>query len=282
MRTYRLYVPKVFSKVKRAPLIVALHGGGGSGRNMEAFTVGRFNELAEREGFLVAYPDAVKFPLAKRNWNDGRGVSSYPAQRNNVDDVGFIRALIDKLIAEYNVDPRRVYVTGPSNGGIMTLRLGCELADKLSAIAPVIGSLAVPLAPVCRPARGLPMLMINGTDDPMVPWEGGHLRILNSQRYGEVISVPETVSFWAKRDGCAPTPEVSRFPDLDPNDGTTVRREIYSSCRENTEVILYAVEGGGHTWPGGYQYASTALVGLTSQDFKAADIIWEFFKRHAK
>lgn len=281
LRTYRLYVPKAFNKSKPVPLIIALHGGGGSGENMEAFTVGRFNELAEQEGFLVVYPDAVKYRLAKRNWNDGRGILRYPAQRDNVDDVGFIRALIDKLIAEYNVDPHRVYATGPSNGGIMTLRLGCELSDKLAAIAPVIGSIAEPLAATCRPTHALPMLMINGTDDPLISWEGGYVHFLK-QQLGKVVSVADTVNFWVKRDGCALPPEVSRLPDLDPDDGTRIRREIYPSCQEGLAVILYAVEGGGHTWPGAYQYASPSLVGLTSQDINACDVIWGFFKRHAR
>ncbi len=278
-RTYLLYVPSAYDGSQLVPLVIVLHGGGGSGRNVEAFTVGQFNDLAEMDGFLVAYPDAVKYPAAKRNWNDGRNVWRYPAQRNNVDDVGFLSALIDHLIAAHHVDPQRVYATGPSNGGHMSLRLGCELSEKLAAIAPVIGELPEPLAKSCAPVRRLPVLMINSVTDPMVPWQGGWIHF-GMERMGRGISVPETVRFWADRNGCASTPEAVQLPDVDPQDGTRVRREVYRGCKEGADVILYAVEGGGHTWPGAYQYATEKVVGRTSFDINASQLIWGFFKSH--
>lgn len=280
-RTYRLYVPKARPEAGTVPLVIVLHGGGGSGHNVEAFTVGGFNKLAESEGFLVAYPDAVKFRGANRNWNDGRNVQEYPAQRNHVDDVGFLSALIDHLVATRHADPTRVYVTGPSNGGIMSLRLGCELSGKLAAIAPVIGALAEPLATTCARAGPLPVLMINGTTDPIVPWEGGYVHF-GRQRLGRVLSVHDTVKLWVERNSCKPVPEVAQLPHRDSSDVTRVRQEIYRDCQEGTEVILYAIDGGGHTWPGGYQYATEAIVGKTSYEIDGCEVIWEFFTRHRR
>lgn len=281
IRTYRLYIPSSYDGTTQWPLVIALHGGGGNGRNMEAFTVGGFNDLAETEHFLVAYPDAVKFRFAQQVWNDGREVAKYPAHRTHVDDVEFLSALIDHLVATRRIDPHRVYATGPSNGGIMTNLLGCELSDKLAAIAPVIGSIAAPVAPRCAPARPLAVLMINSTTDPLVPWKGGDVRFL-IERLGKVISVPDTVKFWVTHDGCTNAPMTEWLPDRDPWDGTRVRRERYAGCRDGAEVVLYAVEGGGHAWPGAYQYATPAIVGKTSYDLNACQVIWDFFKRHTR
>lgn len=278
-RTYRLYAPASPPPGRRLPLILAIHGGGGTPESMEELSLGRFNELAERHGWLVVYPAAIKFPLAKPNWNDGRNIQDYPAQRTNVDDVGFLSALIDHLVATRNADPHRVYVTGASNGGIMSLRVGCELAEKVAAIAPVIGSLAEPLALRCAPSRPVPMFLINGTADPLVPWNGGDVHF-RRKKLGRVIAVPETARRWAAQNGCDPAPQVTALPDRDPADGTRVRRETYGSCRGGAEVVLYAVEGGGHTWPGGYPYAPEVLIGKTSREFNAGDAIWEFFEAH--
>jgi polyhydroxybutyrate depolymerase len=257
-------------------LVLALHGGGGTDARMVQLTGGGFNTLADRDGFLVAYPDGLE-----KHWNDGRAGVSWRAHRDGVDDVGFLAALIARLAGEWPVDARRVYVTGASNGGMMAIRLGCELADKIAAIAPVIGAMPAALAPRCAPSAPLSVLFMNGVQDPLVPWQGGEVR-LGRKNFGTVLSVAESVKFWATHNRCAVAPVVTDQPDRDPRDGTRVRREFYESCRDGTEVVLYAIEGGGHTWPGGYQYRPERVIGKGSRDIDGAEAIWNFFRRQAK
>ncbi|MBI5379162.1 MAG: phospholipase [Nitrospirae bacterium] len=273
-RTYRIYLPVSYDKTKQYPLVLALHGGGGTGKRMEDLTRNGFNALAERERFVVAYPDGVD-----RHWNDGRGLDRWRAQQEDIDDVGFLSHLIDTLVGELRLDPKRVYVTGASNGALMAHRLACERPEMLAAIAPVIGAMPANIAPRCAPSRPVPVLMINGTEDTLVPWEGGEIR-LGRTKLGEKLSVPDTVRLWVKLNGCPSKPTVTYEPDKDPQDGTRVRKENYGPCRNDSEIILYAVEGGGHTWPGGLQYFPERIVGKTSRDIDASEVIWRFFQQH--
>ncbi len=272
-RTYRLYLPGAFGD--SPGLVVALHGGTGNGKAMERLTLGGLNRLADQDSFIVAYPDGIE-----RHWNDGRGLEQYRAQQEEVDDVGFISALIDALVEEFGVDPERVYVTGISNGGLMAQRLAIEASDKVAAIAVV----AVPMSQVLRempaPQRPLPVLYIMGTDDPLAPWEGGDLGPAGRDSLGKVLSMSETIQYWVTRNGCSGEPNIAWEPDREPEDGTRVRRESHTQCTDDAEVTLYVVEGGGHTWPGGWQYWPEESIGKTSRDIDANAIIWEFFKRH--
>jgi len=273
-RTYRIYMPPSYDKSTPLPLLIALHGGGGSGEKMEELTLGGFNRLSDQEGFIVVYPDGIE-----KHWNDGRENVKYRAHREKIDDVGFISALIDHLVKQYNIDIKRVYVTGISNGAMMSFRLGCELSEKIAAIAPVSG--AMPKDLVCSPLRPVSVLVISNKEDPMVPWEGGEIRF-GRQRFGEVLSVEESVRLWVHHNQCSSSPANLLEPDKDPQDGTRVRREEYGQGKEGTEVVLYAIEGGGHTWPGGQQYLPAWIIGKTSRDIDANEVIWNFFKRHAR
>lgn len=272
-RTYLVHVGSSCSTEKPAPLVIVLHGGGGTGAGMVKLT--NFNAIADREGFIVVYPDGVD-----RHWNDGRGVEWYRAHTENIDDLGFISTLIDELVAKLNVDVKRVYATGISNGGMMSYRLGCELSQRIAGIAPVTASISVNMAKVWSPSRPMPVLIIAGTADPLVPWDGGDIRF-GRRIFGTVLSVPDTVKFWVEKNGCLAKPIVIRLPDTDPTDGTTVRKEVYASCRDGAEVVLYAVEGGGHTWAGGLQYLPERIIGKTSREFSASEVIWQFFKAHS-
>ena len=275
-RRYLVHVPLHLDRDKPVPLVFVLHGGGGSAKRMVQLTKGGFDALADKEGFIVVYPDGVG-----KHWNDGRGFYRYRAQRENIDDVGFISALIDRLTKSYNIDTKSIYVTGVSNGAMMSLRLACELSDRIVAIAPVVGAMPVNLASSCRPARSVSILFINGTDDPLVPWEGGEVRF-GHQRLGKILSVPETVSTWVRHDACPSLSEQTKAPDTDPYDGTRIRKDVYSPCDDGVEIVFVTVEGGGHTWPGGYQYADERIVGKTSEDIDACKVIWDFFKRHRR
>ena len=233
-----------------------------------------FNSLADKEGFIIVYPEAYE-----HHWNDGRGDPGIRAQAENIDDVAFISALIDQLVQDLNIDKKMVYATGISNGAIMSNRLGCELSDKIAAIAPVAGNIPQKTASTWSPSRAVSVLIINGTEDPIVPYNGGEVSFL-SFKTGKVISVADTVKFWVSKDGCPAAPEMEQLPDLTPDDSTSTIIERYTGCRDGTEVVLYKVIGGGHTWPGGLQYMPEKFIGKTSRDFSATETIWQFFKLH--
>jgi polyhydroxybutyrate depolymerase len=271
-RAYQVHLPPSFDKGRSWPLVIVLHGGGGEGKAMNALT--DFNSLADKEGFIVVYPDGYE-----HNWNDGRDDPGIKAQAENIDDVSFISALIDRLTQDLNISKKMVYVTGISNGAIMSYRLGAQLADKIAAIAPVAGNIPEKTASSWSPARPLSVLIINGTDDPLVPFGGGDVSFLSLKR-GKVVSVADSVKFWTAKDGCPQAPQTRQLPHLNPSDTTSTSVEDYQGCRDGTEVILYTVKGGGHTWPGGLQYMREQLVGKTSRDFSATETIWQFFKAH--
>jgi polyhydroxybutyrate depolymerase len=273
-RSYHLYIPNTDHDETSAPLVIALHGGGGTGKKVDKLF--RLNALADKYGFIVAYPDAFD-----HHWNDGRGVKKYQSQRENTDDVAFISTVIDAIAEDFNIDEKRVYVMGASNGAMMALRLGCELTPRITAIAPVIGSMPVNLASRCAPSNPLPLIMINGTDDPLVPFEGGYVHVFR-KKLGKVLSVRQTIDFWVARNGCEPKPRIHMEPDTDPEDGTRVQKSVYSQCTDDAEIVLYTIKGGGHTWPGGYQYLPEFLIGKTSRDFNASETIWDFFNGHRR
>ena len=271
MRTYLIHIPPSYNKEKLIPLVIALHGGGGDGKRVEKITL--MSQQSDKDGFVLVYPNAIE-----GHWNDGRGVNKYRSHREDIDDIGFISVLIDVLAEDYNIDMKRVYVTGSSNGGLMSNRLACELTDRITAIAPVIGSIAENIAARSLPTRPIPVLMINGTNDPMVPWEGEYVRF-GLKKLGKILSIPDTVDFWVSHNGCSPMPEITWESDIDPEDGTRVRKIVYGKCKDGVEVVLYEIQGGGHTWPRSPRYLPKFIFGKTSQDIDANQTIWRFFKK---
>lgn len=279
-RTFNIHIPESYNEIEQFPLVIALHGRGGNGWSMILLTRKGFNKLADRDGFIIVYPDGIEL-----NWNDGRKdeEANDRAHRENIDDVGFISALIDVMVRDFNIDSKRVYITGISNGAIMSYRLACEISNKITAIAPVDGNIPVMLYPECSPARSVSVLAINNTDDPLVPFEGGIIYgKFRKVNLGKVLSVSESVGFWVNRNMCSPAPVITELPDLDPRDGTRVTREQYINGLEGTEVILYSIEGGGHTWPSGFQYLPARIIGKTCRDIDANEIIWSFFNSHSR
>lgn len=267
-RFFLLHVPPAFGGLEGPlPLILVLHGGGGTAKGMVKLTQGRFNELADEAGFLVVYPQGIK-----RRWNEGRDGLSASTPEGQVDDVGFFRALIEHLQAEYKADPARMFVTGISNGGLMSFRLACDLPDKIKAIAPVTASIPRSLETHCSRPAEVGLLLINGTDDPLVPYDGGQITALGRER-GEVLSTDETIALWLSKRNCRDQADLASLPDLAPDDGTTVTVVAYPDCN----VALYRIEGGGHTWPGGWQYLGEKRIGQTSREIDAAAEIWRFF-----
>jgi polyhydroxybutyrate depolymerase len=263
-RTYRGHLPSSYENTAALPLLLALHGHGGDGQGMERLT--HLNTFADQHSFIVVYPDGYQ-----KSWADGRGATE--ADQAHVDDVGFLSTLIDTLASQYKVDRSRVYVTGISNGGFMTDRLACDLADKIAAAAAVAAPMPTNLADRCAPKRPMPYLLMQGTADPLVPAQGG--QILGER--GVVLSTSATMQKWVGIDGCKATPARGSEPDT-ANDGTSVSYETYSGCQKNSAVMLYLVEGGGHTWPGGLQYLPESLIGKTSRDVDADALIWAFLQ----
>jgi polyhydroxybutyrate depolymerase len=279
-RTFHIHFPEGYIKSLKLPLVIALHGRGGEGESMILVTKRGFDKLADKDQFLVVYPDGIE-----KNWNDGRADEQVTdrAHKENIDDVGFISALIDRMIKDYNADAKRVYITGISNGAIMSYRLACEISSKVTAIAPVDGNIPYLLLNECFPSKPVSVLAINNVDDPMVPFEGGEIWVnFHRVRLGKVLSVNESIVFWVRRNKCKVIPYIFQEPDRDPTDGTRVLRKEFREGMGGTEVILYKIDGGGHTWPGGLQYLPAFIIGRTSRDINASEVIWAFFKRHTR
>jgi polyhydroxybutyrate depolymerase len=275
-RTYYVHLPPDHGATRPAPLVLALHGGGGTARAFDsALGTGMLAE-ADRRGWLVAFPDGVA-----NGWNDGRTPSSKrDIERSGVDDVGFIAALIAELDARYGIDRKRIYATGISNGGFMCQRLAVELGAELAAVASVTATLPK-VHEAERPTEPVSVMLINGTADPLVPYEGGQVQLFGAQR-GEILSTDATVAWWSRQNGCTAAPTDRALPDRDPGDETTVTVTELEGCRGASAVVRYRVEGGGHTWPGGRQYLPEAVVGRVSRDIDATREIFEFFARHAR
>jgi polyhydroxybutyrate depolymerase len=276
-RSYRIHIPSKLPEDSTPGLVFVLHGGGGTGEGMErTLTLGGFNTLADDDNIIVVYPDGFE-----KNWNDGRKNVSDPAHEQNIDDVGFFTILIDNLTSEFDIDSKRIYVTGISNGAMMSYRLAVELPEKIAAIAPVAGAFPIDLVPYNISNNPVSVCVLSGTNDPLVPWEGGLVGFPRNPR-GIVLSVPDSVSLWVVHDNCSTIPNSTVLPDSDPADHTWVQRDVYSNGTNQTEVVLYTIYNGGHTWPDGYQYLPEQLVGRTTHDIDANMVIWDFFLTHPK
>lgn len=273
-REYLIHRPTTAAAGLR-PAVLVFHGGGGTAANMSRATT--FDRLADRDGFVAVYPEGYE-----RSWNDGRGTDT-KAGAAGIDDVAFVAALIDRLVADEHVDPARVYATGLSNGAMFTELLGCRLADRLAAIAPVSGPLPAADESTCAPAHSLPVLEIHGTADPIVPYDGGTVRVtsgnLGGSGHSPVLSVPATQQLWRTKNACGPATSTALPATTD--DGTSVTVES-ADCADGAKVQLYTVAGGGHSWPDGPQYLPRALVGPVTHQFDGAELIWNFFRTVAR
>ncbi len=267
-RTYALMVPpNVAKESKMVPLVLVLHGGGGNASN--AMRMSGFNEKALKEGFIVAYPQGTgQLKDILLTWNAGHCCGS--AMKNKVDDVGFIGKLIDKLVQENHVDPKRVYVTGMSNGAMMTHRIGIELSDKVAAIAPIVGTL---FGDEKRAASPVAAIIFNGMLDQSVPYAGGSHKGVFANSWDSVPPLPveSQASFWAKCNGCSKAPEIIE---------TSSVKHFRYVCPKGKNVELYLLKDQGHAWPGGQPGSSHG--NKPSQSLNATDVMWEFFKQQSK
>ncbi len=266
-RTYLIYTPEGI-ETKNLPLVIALHGHGGQGKSMMKMT--DFNNLAEKEKFVVAYPDGMD-----KGWNDGRIEID---EGTKYDDVKFISALIDKLELLYKIDTSRVFVTGMSNGGIFSLYLAFKLPYKILAIAPVTANIPENISADYKLENPVSLMLINGTADPLINYDGGDVGFKIFKSRGITISTDKTIDKFVSRFKCVAVSDIERIPDIYNTDGCTSVKYTYSGCESNVQVVLVKVFNGGHTWPGGDQYLPKALIGNVCKDFSASEYIWNFFK----
>jgi len=261
---------------KPAPLVIVLHGNTQTGADMATRTA--WPAVARREGFAVAFPDGLNHAWADLRPNNLRAGRVPP---HGTDDVAFIAKLVEKLVADGSADPKRIYVTGISNGGAMTMTLVCKRADLFAAAGSVVINLTDQSANLCHPSRPVPMLMMNGTADPLVPYKGGR----GTSRFAVdgFWSVEKTLGFWRKTNGCeARDAGVTELDDSDRTDKSTVTR-IDSKCPPGRDVVLYRVNDGGHRMPGApdarFPRLASAFLGPQNHDIDGAETIWAFFKK---
>jgi polyhydroxybutyrate depolymerase len=246
VRHYLLHVPTSYQAGVPVPLVLNFHGLGSTSSQEESIT--GMSIKADNEGFIVVYPDGLN-----AKWATGPGPEGQA-------DLQFIRDLIAALEGQYNIDPKRIYATGISNGGGMTNRLGCNMADLIAAIAPDSG--AYNFWQDCSPTRPVPVLAFHGLDDGIVPYNGGESPTIEPP-------IPDWAAAWAARDGCSATPSQSS-----PVEGVTV--QTWSGCQGNAEVILYTLANHGHSWPGSLVMPKA----ITSQAVNATNVMWDFFMAH--
>lgn len=248
-----------------APVLVALHGGLAGPRSIRR----RANVQLAREGWVVLWPYAVD------DWNDGR-TDWFGEPFDTADDIGFLRALIDRLAEDGLVDRERVYFAGPSIGGIMVLRLLCDAPELVAGAAVAIASFPEGFA--CREGPPRPVLFIHGTEDPLIPPEGGRIGGWNPlvRERGDVAPVDRTLEVLSRRNRCEGRRE-ARLPDRVASDDSRVLLRVYTGCA--APLVHYVVEGGGHTWPGGPASGLGArIVGPTNRDFSATRAVEDFFR----
>jgi len=262
-REYILRVPKNLNTNKATPLVVVLHGWTGSAKLAEIYTM--MSDQAEKNGFIVAFPDGLGNP---KGWNAG----FIDLSGKKGDDVGFVTALLDKVESENKIDLDRVYVCGHSNGAFMSEEIGAVLGDRLAAIGIVAGTIGIPASSgggyhqIPDPVSPISEIAIHSRKDVMVAYDRECKAVL------KCVPAPEGAKWWAEKDGCDPTPSVVKSPD------GTVETTLYRHGRKGVEVELVTLANGSHDWPGGYGRSGRE----TSSGFDAAQALWDFFVAHPR
>ncbi len=276
-RSYEYYLPSTYENEEPLPVVFSFHGLGSNMEEQRELT--GFTDLAEEKEFIAVFPNSTELegdyenlpnlPGAERQWNIGTPTSLQ--YEENVDDVGFTSEIIDTLSAKYEVDESRIYSTGMSNGAQLSYVLSIELSNKIAAAATVASPMTSNLLEK-EPQRPVSMVIMKGDSDPIVPYEGDN---------GYILSTEETVDYWLDVNGITGGPEVTYLEEENENDPTSVKRSYYGGGEDNTEVILYTIENGGHTWPGSHQYLPVAVIGPVTQHMDGSEVIWEHLKEHS-
>jgi len=258
-RTYSFYVPASYNPANEAPMVIGLHGLSSSGADFAQYR--DFRPIADTANFIMVHPDGSTM-LGVRFWNYGNILGS------TVDDVGFLEALIDTIAAQYNINSKRIYCVGMSNGSFMSYLMACE-SNRFAAVAGVTGSMSTDMYNSCNPMRPTPTMHIHGTDDNTNPYEGT----------SSMVGIEQMSRFWVNQNGCDTTPSVNPVPNTNTSDGAMAIRYVYSGGVDNHTVELFKVVGGEHTWPGSPMPGSSDV---TCMDFDACREIWRFFSQYEK
>ena len=267
-RVHWIHVPKSYDPKKPMPVVLALHGALMDAKMMEAFS--GLSSAADQHHFIVVYPNGTGPGGIFQTWNAGVFPGTLNKQR--ADDVKYISHVIDDVSSVLNVDKKRIYVAGLSNGGMMAYRLAAELSDRIAAIAAVGGTLALEKY---EPKRPVPVIHFHGTKDTLVPFNGFEKK-KETPAFMRFRSVDDTIMACVKANGCNPKPIVTEVDAKEPN-LKIIRKEYVGPKKNGADVVLYEIVGGGHTWPG--QWAP-AILGPYTRNFSANDVMWEFFKQH--
>jgi polyhydroxybutyrate depolymerase len=285
-REYRIHLPKNTEGKERPSLVICLHGGGG---NADKFSAMGMSDVADRHGFIVVYPNAIN-----GHWNDGRESERFVEHDRTIDDVSFLIAVVEEVIHKHNVDRTRVFATGMSNGGFMCQRLAMERADVFSGVGIIVASMAKPLKTKFQPSQPVSMLFMNGTEDKLVPYEGGEVQVnlfpkLNRFRNqakgsrGYCISTTDAIDLWKNRNAISTPPKTKKIPNKSDSDGSSVELTLWQGGENETAIALYKVIGGGHAIPGRKTPAlPERFVGRTNQDIDAFEKIWQFFDKFGR
>jgi polyhydroxybutyrate depolymerase len=271
-RNFTIHTPPGFTNSTPVPLVIMLHGGGGNMTSAQGFT--NLNSVSNANGFLAIYPEGFGIvPSGGFSWADGRGTSADIA---GIDDVGFIDKLLDYLIANYSINTNKMYICGFSNGGFMTQRLACQLNQRFAAMASLGSIMDTTLFANCNPLRAIPMMFVMGTDDPLVPYNGGPM----SGNVTPIVSIDTLINFWKTNNNCLTTNLPINLPDIDPTENSTVTVFNYTNCFCNSNISFYKINGGGHTWPGVEIPSYEVIAGQTNEDIQASVELWNFFNAH--
>ncbi len=270
-REYHYYLTDKLAD--NAPIVFVLHGSGMNGESTRAVYGYRFDELADKHGFIPVYPTGFE-----NHWNDCRAGADYEANLQDIDDIAFFEAIVADLVSRHDADRQRVFVTGLSNGGHMAYKLALEAPNLVTAVAPVAANLPVWDESDCEPS-GVPVsvAIMNGTEDPVNPYPGGVVSIFGNTSRGTVMASMESAEYFAALAGYQKETEVRSLPDVDPEDDSTI--ELTSWAESGLPLVRhYGVIGGGHTVPSKIAEMPEFLVGPTNRDIEGADELWAYFQ----
>ncbi len=275
-RSYRIYTPETQSK-KPLAAVLLLHGHGGSADQLlgvrgQKAPYRLWMPIADREGLLLIIPDGLVSPDGKQGWNDARNISTNP----DSDDVDFLNTLVETVAETYPIDFNRVYATGISNGGHMALRLAAETPEKFAAVAAVAAANPEPIF-ARKPQNFISVLLMNGTNDRFLPYEGGKM----IRGRGAVQSTDDSIKYWVKHNQCEERPHTIQYANRSRTDVSTASRTTYRNIKTNVEVANIQILGGGHAEPSieqPYSRLILALLGAQNRDIEMADEIWQFFE----
>lgn len=283
-RRYMVHVPPGYNGRTATPVVLSLHGAGMGMDSMRGLTL--MDLTADRNNFIVVYPEGVA-----GGWNAG-GMKS----KSSENDVQFIADLLRHMQTRYAIGKQAIYACGISNGGQMAQKLACDLGDQIAAIGVVAITGLDTVCKSCSSRRNMPVMFFIGTDDPLCPRENGEAKQLGAlgnalgigdlavtpqlAKFADIMTAEEVAEFWANHNGAGASPRQERIADRDSRDGCTVAREQYGSG--DREVVVYTINGGGHSWPGGLGFVVEGKLGRTCMDISASELLWQFFRSHRR